>query len=116
MIIVVPTGYGAVNCRPSLRTPDTVTPGQLSVALATPGFTVAEHNPGVLPTVIFIGQVIVGAWVSLTVTEKLQVAWLPPTSVAVQVTWVVPTGKNEPEDGEQVAVAPGVLSLTCGFG
>ena len=37
-----------------------------------------------------------------TVTVKLAVATFPAKSVAVQVTVVVPTGKLEPEDGEQV--------------
>ena len=47
-----------------------------------------------------VGQVIVGGCVSLTVTVKLQLG----PAVAVQVTVVVPTGKNEPEGGEQVIV------------
>ena len=34
----------------------------------------------------------VGGWVSLTVTEKLQLAVLPTESVAVEATTVVPTG------------------------
>ena len=37
-----------------------------------------------------------------TVTVKLAVPTFPAASVAVQVTVVVPTGKLEPEDGEQV--------------
>jgi hypothetical protein len=41
------------------------------------------------------GQVIVGAG-GLTTTSKVQVA-VPPSLVAVQVTFVVPTGKTEPE-------------------
>ena len=69
-----------------------MTPGQLSAAVGTPEFTLAEHWPVVFGTVIFAGQVITGTCVSLTAIEKLQVDWLPPTSVAVQVTTVVPTG------------------------
>ena len=64
---------------------------QLSVAVAVPGSTVAEHWPASLPVVIFAGQVIVGAVVSLTVT----VCWhdaVPELFVAVQVIVVVPAG------------------------
>lgn len=46
------------------------------------------------------GQVIVGGWVSLTVTVKAQVG----PALEVQVTVVVPFGKNEPDAGEQVMV------------
>ena len=42
------------------------------------------------------GQVIVGAWLSTTVTVKEQVAVLPATSVAVKVLVVEPTGKLDP--------------------
>src|SRR4051812_37614509 len=37
VMVVVPTGYGALSGCESLRTPETVTPGQLSVAVAVPG-------------------------------------------------------------------------------
>jgi hypothetical protein len=77
-----------------------LTPGQLSVAVAVPGLTVAEHRPGSLPTVMLAGQVMTGFSVSLTVTLKLQAG---PASV-VQLTAVVPTGKNDPEAGAQVTV------------
>jgi hypothetical protein len=43
------------------------------------------------------GQVIVGGCVSLTVTVNVQLG----PAVVVQVTVVVPTGKNDPEAGEQ---------------
>lgn len=115
-MVVVPTGYTAVSASPSLRDPTSVTPGQLSAAVGTPGFTLAEHWPVALDTVIFAGQVITGACVSLTVIEKLHVEWLLPASVAVQVTTVVPTGKTEPEPGLHEKVAPGKLSVTTGFG
>ena len=50
------------------------------------------------------GTVITGGVVSskTTVTVKLAVPTLPAASDAVQVTVVVPTGKPEPEAGEQV--------------
>ena len=56
--------------------------------------------------VMLDGTVIVGGVVSMTicviVTTKLAVPTFPAASVAVQVTVVVPTGKLEPEGGEQV--------------
>lgn len=68
----------------------------------------------VVTTVLLTGQVMVGAWVSLTLTVKVQVSFLPP-SVAVQVTVVVPVAKNDPEAGEQTTVAF-VQGLTTGAG
>ena len=59
---------------------------------------------------MFDGQVSVGEAVSATCTTKVQLAVLPPPSVAVQVTVVVPTGKVAPEAGEHVTVAPEQLS------
>ena len=47
------------------------------------------------------GQVIVGGWLSVTVTVKL--TELPP--VVPQVTVVLPTGKVEPVGGVQVVMA-----------
>lgn len=48
----------------------------------------------------FAGQVIAGAWVSLTVTVKLQLG----PAVVEQLTVVVPFAKNEPDAGVQVTV------------
>ena len=72
----------------------------------------AEHWPSAAGTVMSCGQVATGACVSLTVTVKLQVAWLPAASVAVQVTVVWPTGKLLPLGGSQTMDAPGQLSVT----
>jgi hypothetical protein len=49
---------------------------------------------------MFAGQVILGGWVSTTVTVKLQLG----PAVELQVTVVVPTGKKEPDAGLQVIV------------
>ena len=58
-----------------------------------------------------------GGCMSFTVTVKVQLAMLFEASVTVQVTVVVPLGKNEPEAGEQLgAPTPGQLSLTVGAG
>ena len=66
-------------------------------------------------TVMLDGHAIAGAWVSLTVTENEHDAELPDGSVAVQVTVVVPTGKNEPAAGEQETVVwPPQLSVPTG--
>jgi hypothetical protein len=48
--------------------------------------------------------------VSLTVTVNEQDGPL----VVVQVTVVVPTGKNEPEDGEQVTVPQSTVAVAAG--
>jgi len=63
----------------------------LSVAV-TLKFT-AVPDCEVLLTVMSAGTVMTGAMVSITVTFCVAVAWLPPKSVAVQVTIVVPSGK-----------------------
>jgi hypothetical protein len=48
---------------------------------------------------------------------KEQVAVLELESVAVQVTVVVPTGKQKPDAGEQTTVVgPGQFSVTVGLG
>jgi hypothetical protein len=65
----------------------------------------------VVVTVRFGGQVIVGGWVSLTVTVKLQLG----PAVVVQVTVVVPFGKNEPDGGLQLTV-PQPLPVVVGGG
>ena len=61
---------------------------------------------------MFDEQLIVGFSLSITVTIKLQVAGLPAASVAAQLTGVVPFGKVEPDDGVQLTVAPGQLSVS----
>jgi hypothetical protein len=53
---------------------------------------------------------------SKTEIVKLQLAVLPEASVAVQVTVVVPSGKLDPEAGEQTGVTAGQLSLAEGGG
>lgn len=74
--------------------------------------TTAPHWPGVLNTLIFDGQVMVQA--TVTLTWNVQLAVLLDVSVAVQVTVVVPTPKQVPDGGVQFAVAPGQLSVGVG--
>jgi hypothetical protein len=56
---------------------------------------------------MFAGQVTVGGWVSLTVTVKVQLG----PAAALQVSVVVPLGKELPLAGEQVTTpqAPEVV-------
>ncbi len=97
--VVVPIGMA----EPDGGTQATVTPGQLSVAVGGGKVTtvaVGAGQAGAATAMMFVGQVIVGGCVSLTVTVKVQVG----PADDVQVTVVVPTGKKEPEAGEQVMV------------
>jgi hypothetical protein len=57
------------------------------------------------------GQLIVGGWVSLTVTLNEQFAVLFDASLPTQETTVAPTLKVEPEGGVHVTVAPPQLSV-----
>ena len=66
---------------------------------------------------MFAGHVIVGAFVSFTVTVNVHVVsgLFGDASVAVHVTVVVPTGNVEPDAGEHTTVAPGQLSVAVGI-
>jgi len=92
--VVVPTG----KAKPLGGKLSTLVTAQLSVAV-TLNVTLLVHSPGGAFTVIFAGQVITGAWVSLTVTVKVHWLLLPLLSRAVLVTVVVPTGKAKPLGG-----------------
>jgi hypothetical protein len=56
------------------------------------------------PEAVIGVQEICGASVSLTLTVNEHIAVLPDVSVAVQVTVVMPTGKNTPGAGEQITL------------
>lgn len=75
------------------------TPGQLSLTVGAANVTTAVHTPVAAGTVMFAGQVITGACVSLTVTVKVV---KPPPLPLTQLTVVVPFGKVEPDAGVQV--------------
>jgi len=96
LTVVVPFGKVAPDAGVQTGVP---TPGQLSVAVGV-NVTTAEHCPASFPWVMFAGQVITGACISLIVTVKLQLG----PAVVLQVTVVVPFGKVEPEAGEQDTV------------
>jgi uncharacterized protein (DUF983 family) len=72
---------------------------QLSEAVAE-YVTALAQAPEAMYCVEIVGQVIVGAMLSVTVTVKEQVAVLPVPSVALAVTVVVPRPKVLPEAGE----------------
>ena len=69
------------------------------------------HVPGAALTVRFAGQVMLGGWLSSTVTVKMHVLPLPLLSRAVLVTVVVPTGKAKPLAGQQLMLVTVQLSL-----
>jgi hypothetical protein len=75
-------------------------PSHKSLAVGAVKLTTALHTPKSVPCVILAGQgVRVGAWLSLTVTVKLQAAVWLLVSVAVQLTVVVPLAKSLPLAG-----------------
>ena len=90
------------------------TPGQLSLTAGAAYVTTAEHKPSAAGVVIFAGQAIEGGCASFTVIRNEHEAVLFEVSVATQDTVVVPFGKAEPDDGVQVVVTPGQLSLGVG--
>ena len=62
---------------------------QLSVAVAVPVTTTAEHRPGSLFVVILAGQVIVGAVVSATVNVTVFSEVLPAPSLLLELSFAV---------------------------
>ena len=84
--------------------------GQLSAATGVK-VTIAPHWFTVLLTVMFAGQVIVGACVSFTVTVKVQVAPV----VVDTFTVVVPIGKKEPDAGVDVTVPHPAEAVGAGY-
>jgi hypothetical protein len=92
-----------------------VVSGQLSVTVGGVYFGPVPSRHCMLTLVS--GQSIVGACVSLIVTTKEQVAGSVVAAglglVAVQVTVVVPTGKNVPEEGVQFT-GPQLLAVGTG--
>ena len=58
----------------------------------------ASHDIGSASNsmMVGLGQLInAGACLSMTVTVKVQLVWLPPASVTVQVTSVMPRGNSQ---------------------
>jgi uncharacterized alkaline shock family protein YloU len=112
--VVVPTG----NRLPEAGEHVTATlASALSVAAGT-GYETTAPLPEHAATLIFPGQVMAGGVTSrATVTVNVQVVRFVQSSVAVQVTVVVPGGNSEPDGGEQVTVTFGsALSVAIGGG
>lgn len=81
-MVVVPIGKLDPLAAPNVC--NTVTPAQLSDAAGAGQLTTAPHTPGLFVVIMFEGHdVNIGAWLSVTVTKKLQVAVFPLASVAV---------------------------------
>lgn len=112
--LTVVTPFG--NAVPDGGLHTTPTPGQLSLAVGAKVTTAEQVFASVLRT-MFDGQLIVGFWVSLTVTVKLQLDELFDPSTTVQFTVVVPFEKAEPEGGVQIGMrpAPPLLAACCCF-
>ena len=73
-------------------------------------------HPLFVESVTFAGQVSEQLLAAM-VTLKLQLAELFEASVAVQVTWVVPVGKLEPEGGlQETTMLSGVVQLSVADG
>ena len=66
---------------------------QLSAVTGDPRATVAKQEPASVVAVMFDGQAMLGAWLSVTVTVWVQVLLFPAASTTVQVTVVTPIGK-----------------------
>ena len=105
--VVVPTG----KQDPDGGLQTTVTPGQLSLAVVVKATTTHGSVAVAVLAVLFGGQVIVGGCVSLTVTVNVQ---LGPAE-DVQVTVVVPLGKNEPDAGVHVTVPQEPVVVGAGY-
>lgn len=100
---------------PLAGTQTTVATAQLSLAVGAAQVAGAEQEPGLALSVTLAGQVMEGGCVSVTVTVKLQLPTLPAPSVAEQLTGCVPTVKEDPLAGLQVALRPTLqLSVTVG--
>jgi hypothetical protein len=78
--------------------------------------TTRVHKPEAVLVTMLVGQLMLGASVSLTVTVKVQALVLPLLSLAVQVTVVTPLLKVAPLVGLQLTLLPEQLSLKVGFG
>src|SRR6059036_896547 len=89
--VVEPAG----KVEPDGGTQTTLATAQLSAATGIGNVTMADPAPQNEPedTVISAGQVMVGGWLSVTVTVCRHCAELPELSVTVQVTVVTPFGK-----------------------
>jgi hypothetical protein len=89
----------------------TLATAQLSLVTGVPRLTLVAVQAELAATIKSAGQRIVGFSVSVTVTVKVQLLWLPFASVAVLVTVVVPTGNVLPLAGLLATFATLQLSV-----
>lgn len=104
---VVPTGKNEPDAGAQVTVP------QPAPAVVGVKVTLAPHCPGLLPVVMSLGQVIVQG-TTVTVKEQVLSGLSGLVSEAVQVTVVVPGGKQKPDGGEQLTVALPQLSVAVG--
>src|SRR5450759_4372762 len=108
---LIPAAGDAATVAPVLAHVRVVT-AQLSAIVALGTTTEALQSPASTFWVITAGQVIEGLILSVIVTVKLQVAWLPAASLTIYVTVVIPVLKVRvptwliPAAGDEATVAP----------
>ena len=83
VIVVTPTGNASPGAPPSLRTPTSVIPGALSLAVVPRLATRAPHWPPSVGAVTFAPSVITGFVSSMTITVNDRLVVFPAASVAV---------------------------------
>ena len=106
--VVVPTG----NVEPDGGVHDVTTPGQLSETVGLAKVVTAPLAAGhvmAVTAVTLAGHVIVGGCKSKTPMVNVQLG----PAVVVQVTVVVPTGKNEPNGGLHITGEHEPVSVGC---
>ena len=94
--LLVPAGKAEPLAKPLTRIAVPGEGGQLSVNEGFVYVATAVHKSGAVFRAMLLGQVILGAWLSFTVTRKVQVLLLPAASVAFSVSVVMPFGKGWP--------------------
>jgi len=104
---VVPTLKADPLCGPLLFRPTYC--AQLSVNEALLYVTMALHAPKLAFTATSAGQLSCGAYASITLTLKLQLALRETTSVTTNVCVVVPTLNTDPEASPAVCAVVGTL-------
>jgi hypothetical protein len=95
VLVVTPLGYVAPLASPTIC--EAVDPTQLSPKVGALYVTTAEQVPAAVLTLILAGQLMVGFWLSTTVTVNEQVLVLPTASVTRKMLVVIPTGYNAPD-------------------
>jgi len=92
---------------------DVVGEGQLSIPTGALNEMTASHRPASLLCCILLGQMMLGASVSSTCTQKRHHAVLPDPSVAEYTTALLPTGNTllEAKPADNVRDEPAQLSL-----